>query len=136
MSRPIKTYEDLLKEKLHLEVLLQAQKELVMYDLGQLKQELKPAATAFNFLGKIVTRERNNLLVNEGANKLIDLVFKKLILSRSGWLTKLAVPYFLKNYSSHFIAEHKDQFMEKLVSLVSHKNGNGKAAPEASGEEY
>jgi hypothetical protein len=45
--------------------LLQAQKELVIYDFGQLKQELKPAATAFNFLGKIVTRERNNLLVNE-----------------------------------------------------------------------
>ena len=130
MNKTINTYEDLIKRKQQLEVLLHAQKELVMYDFGQLKQELEPAVSAFKFLGKFSTRVGNNLLISEGTEKIIDLVFKKLLLARSGWMTKLVIPYLLKNYSSHFIADHKDQFINKLFSWISHKNGNGKAAPE------
>ena len=135
MTRTINTYEDLIKRKEQLEVLLQAQKELVLYDFEQLKQGIEPALSTFNFLGKISTRSGNNLLISEGTDKLIDLVVKKLILARAGWMTKLVLPYFLKNYSSHFIADHTDQFIKKLFSWIGHKNGNGKAAPETFSKE-
>jgi len=130
MNKGIHTYDDLIREKQQLEVLLQAQKELIVYDLGQIKKELEPAATALNFLGRITTRDKSNLLLSEGANKVIDLVFKKLILARAGWLTRLTVPFLIKNYSSHFITENKQAWMKKLFSWVSHKNGKAKAAPE------
>ena len=135
MNKVIRTYDDLLREEKHLEELLQAQKELLIYDFNQLKEELRPATTALTFFSRIVTRDKNNLLVNGGVNEIIDLVVRKLLLSRAGWLTKLSVPFFIKNYSSHFIADHKDQLVEKLFSWISHKNGNGKAAPETHDKE-
>jgi len=136
MKKRINSYNDLLKEEEQLEELLQAQKELVLYDFNELKKGLSPATTALNFLGRITTRDRGQLLISGGVNKLIDILFNKVILSRAGWLTKLTVPFFIKNYASHFLADHKEQFMEKLFSWISQKNGNGKVAPEAHDKEY
>ena len=135
MNKIIRSYDDLLTQEKQMEELLQAQKELVIYDFNQLKDELRPATTALTFFSRIITRDKNNLLVNDGMNKIIDLVVRKLLLARAGWLTKITVPFFIKNYSSHFIADHKDQFVERLFSWISHKNGNGKAAPEAHTKE-
>jgi hypothetical protein len=126
----IQTYEDLVKEKQQLEVLLQAQKELIRYDITELRKELQPAADTISFIGKIITRDKSNAILTGGANRVIDLLFRKLILARSGWLTRLIVPFLLKNYSSHLIAEKKEGLINKLFSWVGHKNANGKAAPE------
>jgi len=130
MNTKIKTYDDLLKEQEQLEALLHAQKELVVYDFKALKEEFKPATHALNLMGKITTRERSNVMLNEAGNRVIDFVLKKGILARAGWATKFLVPVLLKNYTSHFVAENKDKFMKKLASWIGHKNGNGKAAPE------
>ena len=131
MIKPIRTYEDLLVHKQQTEVLLQAQKELVIYDLKKLQSEFKGATSALSFIGKLVTRNKKNMLINFGVNKVLDVVLRKVILSRAGWLTKLTVPFFLKNISSHFLAGHKEELIDKLSALVgkSHQ-GNGHAAPE------
>jgi hypothetical protein len=130
MTKKINTYGDLLRQEEQLEELLKAQKELLVYDLREIKEHLKPASAALSFISKVTTREKGSFLVNESANKLIDLVVKKLILGKAGWLTRLTVPFLIKNYSSHFIADHKDDWTEKLFSWFSHKNGKGKAAPQ------
>ena len=135
MNTVIRSYDDLLQQEKQMEELLQAQKELLICDFNQLKEELRPATTALTFFSRIITRDKNNLLVNGGVNKIIDLVVRKLLLARAGWLTKLTVPFFIKNYSSHFVADYKDQFVERLFSWISHKNGNGKAAPETHPKE-
>ncbi|NOT51278.1 MAG: hypothetical protein HOP10_08380 [Chitinophagaceae bacterium] len=135
MTKKISTYGDLLRQEEQLEELLKAQKELLVYDLREIKEQLKPASAALSFISKITTRDKSNFLLNAGGNKLIDLVVKKLILGKAGWLTRLAVPFFLKNYSSHFIADHKDDWTEKLFSWFGQKNGKGKAAPQEYGAE-
>ena len=128
MNKSIQTYDDLLREKQQLEVLLHAQKELIVYDINELKAQLKPTADAFSFIGKLTTRESGNILLTGTANKLIDLIFRRLILSKAGWLTKLAVPFFLKNYSSHLIHDNKDKILNKIFSLFKKKSSaNGKA---------
>ncbi|HEV7783140.1 MAG TPA: hypothetical protein VGO58_17815 [Chitinophagaceae bacterium] len=127
----INTYEDLVKEQEQLEALLHAQKELVVYDFKLLKDEFKPATNALNLLGKVTTKERSNVFLNEASGKLIDLVLKKVILGRAGWATKFLVPMLMKNYTSHFLAGNTDKLKGKLFSWFNHKsNGNGKAAPE------
>jgi hypothetical protein len=132
MSKPIKTYEDLLKERYRLELLLQAQKELIRLDVVELKQHIHPAVKAISFLGKVFTREKDNLLLAGGINHLIDLLFKKIILSKSGWLIRLVVPFFVKNYSSHFVAEHKNELIKKLFSLFDRKHSDGQTAADVS----
>jgi len=123
MKRKIRSYEDLEKEEQLLEELLRAQKQLIQLDVQVLRNQLKPASMAFQFFNKITTVDKSNLLLNEGANKVIDLLLNKFILARSGWITKFLVPIFLKNYSSHLIGENKMNIVEKVFSLFGGKNG-------------
>ena len=123
MSKRFTSYKELLKEKQQLEVLLQAQKQVIRCDVEEIKLKMQPVKEALEFVKKITTRDRSNLLLDLGSDIAINSLVKNFILSRAGWLTKLIVPFFVKNYSSHFIAEQKDKWLEKLKSWLGHKNG-------------
>jgi len=125
MSKRFTSYKDLLTEKQQLEVLLQAQKQVIRLDVEEIKLKLQPVKEALEFVKKVTTRDRTNLLLDLGSDIAINSLIKNFILSRAGWLIKAIVPFFLKNYSSHFIAEQKDKWLEKLKSWLGHKNGKG-----------
>lgn len=127
MTKRISTYQDLLDEKQRLQSLLKAQKEIIHEDFREIKTELAPVRSAISFAGKLVSRDTGgNMVLNMGANTLIDVVVKKLILGRAGWLMKTIVPFLLKNYSSHVISDNKESIFKKLFSWIGKKNANGK----------
>jgi len=123
MSKRFTSYDDLLKEKQQLEILLQAQKQMIHYDVEEIKLKFQPVKETLEFVKKITTKDRTNLLLDLGSDIAINTLIKNFILSRAGWLTRAIVPFFLKNYSSHFLAEQKDKWFEKLKSWLGHKNG-------------
>ena len=124
------------REEELLEELLKAQKELVQLDILQLKAQLRPAQAALQIFSKITTADKHNPLLTQGANTAIDFVLKKVILARAGWITKLLVPLAVKNYSSHFIADHKQDIVQKIFSLFSgNKNGRANTPSPARGNE-
>lgn len=125
MTKQIKTYKDLLEEKGRLENLLNQQQQIVRDDLKQLGEELKPVKSALDTAGKFFTRDNHNLLLNAGANTLIDVLIKRVLLSKTGWITRLVVPFLVKNYSSHIISEKKGTLIKKLFSWIGKKNANG-----------
>ena len=136
MKRKISSYDDLEREEELLEELLQAQKQLVQLDIQQIKTQLKPASVALQFFSKITTADKHNPLLTQGANTAIDFILKKVVLARAGWITRMLVPLVVKNYSSHFIADHKQDIVQKIFSLFSpNKNGGTKAASTAPGGE-
>lgn len=126
MTKRINSYQELLDEKERLQSLLKAQKEILREDIREIKEDLAPVTSAISLAGKFVTRDRHNWVLNAGANTIIDLVVKKLILSRTGLLTRLVVPFLVKNYSSHIIADKKGAIFSKLFSWIGKKNANGK----------
>ena len=134
MKRKIRSYDDLEREEQLLEELLQAQKQLVQLDIQQLKAQLKPASMALQFASKLTTMDKSNPLLNQGANTAIDFLLKKIVLARAGWITKMLIPLVVKNYSSHFIADHKQDIVQKIFSLFSGKNGKAKAAATTGNE--
>jgi hypothetical protein len=75
------------------------------------------------FIRKITTKDKTSLLLNIGSDIVINSVVKRFILSRAGWFVRTIIPYFLKNYSSHFLSEQKYKWIEKLRSWLGHKNG-------------
>ena len=123
MSKRFTTYKELLQEKQQLEVLLEAQKQVIRCDVEEIKLKLQPVKETLEFVKKITTKDRSNLLLDLGSDIAINALVKNFILSKAGWFTRLVVPFFLKNYSSHFIAEQKDKWFEKLKSWLGHKNG-------------
>ena len=136
MKKKIRSYEDLEREEQLLEELLQTQKQLIQLDIQVLRNQLKPARMALQFFNKITTVDKSNLILNEGANKVIDLVLNKFILARSGWITKFLIPIFLKNYSSHLIGDNKVNIVEKVFSLFGRKNGRAATtSPKMPGRE-
>ncbi len=126
MTKPIRTYKELLEEKERLKLLLSAQKELVRQDINEIKQELAPVRSAISTVGKMVTKDKTNWVLSTAADTIIDIVVRRMILSKAGWITRLAVPFFMKNFSSHFIADNKDKILNKLSSWFGKKNSNGK----------
>lgn len=136
MKRKIKSYDDLEREEELLEELLQAQKQLVQLDILQLKAQLRPAHAALQIFSKITSADKSNPLLTQGANTAIDFILKKVILARAGWITKLLVPLAVKNYSSHYIADHKQDIVQKIFSLFSgNKNGRTNAPSPVPGTE-
>ena len=100
---------------------------MVNEDFKALGESLEPVRNAVSVAGKLFTRDESNILLNVGMGTLIDLLIKKLLLSKSGWLTRILVPFFLKNYSSHL---NGDAIMKKFFSWIGkkHHNGQEKAA--------
>ncbi len=136
MKRRIRSYDDLEKEEELLEELLQAQKELVQLDIAALKTQLKPARAALELFSKITKPDKTNPLLTTGANTAIDIILKNFVLARAGWLTKLLVPLAVKNYSSHFIADHKGDLVSKIFSFFSgNKNGRANSSATVQGAE-
>jgi len=126
MTKPIRTYDDLLEEKARLELLLGAQKELVRQDINLLRLEFVPVQKAISMIGKFATKDNRNLILTTAADTIIDSVVRKIVLSKAGFITKLVVPFFMKNFSSHVIADNKDKIVSKLSSWFGMKNTNGK----------
>ena len=136
MKRKIMSYEDLEREEQLLEELLRTQKQLIQLDIQVLRDQMKPATMALQFFNKITTVDKSNLLLNEGANKVIDLVLNKFLLAKSGWITRFLVPMFMKNYSSHLIGDNKGNIVEKVFSLFGRKNGRtATTSPKIPGRE-
>ena len=127
MTKRIDSYEDLLKEQARLQALLQAQKELVRADIDQIRAEfITPVRSAISYVGKFATKEKGNWMLTTAADTIIDIVFKRMVLAKAGWVTKLVVPFFMKNFSSHVIADNKDKIVNKLFAWFGKKQENGK----------
>jgi hypothetical protein len=125
MSKQFTTYKELIEEKQKLEVLLKAQKELIRYDVDELKAQVKPVTDVIANLKKFTSRDKTELLVNIGSDIAVNTLVKRLILGNAGWLAKLIIPYFMKNFTSNIVAEQKDKGLSKLAHWLN-RNKNGK----------
>jgi hypothetical protein len=117
-------------EKARLQALLKVQRDLIHHDFREIKEELAPIKSIITTVSKLTSQQPGSLLMTGTANTLIDLVLKKFVLARTGWFTRVIIPYFIKNYASHFIADKKDTIIQKITSFFRKKpvsaNGNGK----------
>lgn len=131
MNKKIQTYDDLVEEKKRLEELLTVQKHTISSNWVEMKEEFKPVNNIIAFFGKLTSRDKSNPLVNMGIDIGGDILLKRIILARAGWLTRLAVPYILKNYSSNVFAEKGKSLVHRLKHwLKGQKNGVSRAVRE------
>ncbi len=111
----IRTYEDLLQEEQRLRQELKIHEALIRQDLIGMKENIEPVTKAYNTINKIFTRDNRVPFFNIGLEMGIDLVLRRFILAKAGWLTKIVIPYFVKNYSSHIIGEEKRKALFKKI---------------------
>ena len=124
-KKKIKSYDDLLEEKQRLEQLLASKKEQISADWLDVKREFEPVNNVFAFLGKFTKRDKSNPLLNAGLNIAGDLVLRRYLLARFGWVTRAVVPILLKNYSSNVFADKGRSLVHKIKHWFrSRRNGH------------
>lgn len=116
MNKP-RTYNELLAEKARLKLLLAEQKEIIHQDFNEIKNELEPVRRIFIHAKKLFSKDAGGGLLTLGADKLIDLLVRRVLLAKSGWLAKLVVPLLAKNYTSHIVDDNKGKIMNWVFSL-------------------
>jgi hypothetical protein len=114
----MRTYKELQEEKLRLEAVLATKRMMIQADIKELHDEVAPISHALATASHLFSRDKHNPLLNAGVNFVSDVILKKAILKRAGWITKMVVPFLVKNYSSHLInkdlKENKINFLQRL----------------------
>jgi hypothetical protein len=103
------TYKELMEEKARLEEVLIVKRAQIKDDVKEFKHQFMPVSHAFVTIVQFFSRDKHNPIVNAGVNFAGDVVLKRFVLGRAGWLTKIIVPYLVKNYSSHLINRDIDK---------------------------
>jgi hypothetical protein len=116
MTRKITTYEELLQEELRLTAQLSSSKELIKDDLAGIKEGLNPVKQVAKTVRSLFTRGDNGPLLNFGMNFGLDVFVRRVLLGRASWITKVVVPYLIKNYASHLITEDQRKNVARSVS--------------------
>ena len=127
MTKRINSYKELVEEKARLKLLLSTQKEALRQDFNQIKEEFTPVKTVISAIGKITTKDNSNWLLTTAADTAIDLIVRRFILSKTGLFGRIVLPFFMKNLSSHLIADNKGKIFSKIFSWFGGEKSNGKA---------
>jgi hypothetical protein len=121
MNNKISTYEDLLEEQKRLMNILKGHEALLKDDIAGVREGLKPVGNAMNFINRMATRDQTGPVMNFGLEFGLDLILRRFLLARSGWFTKIAIPYIVKNYASHLMTEEKREALLHKVNAFLHK---------------
>ncbi|MEO6070081.1 MAG: hypothetical protein ABIN57_03595 [Chitinophagaceae bacterium] len=118
MNNRIKNFEDLEAERRRLMSELRDHEDLIKIDIAGVKEGLKPFGNVLKMVNKVATRDNTAPVMNFGLEMGIDLFVRRFILARAGWLTKIVVPFIIKNYSSHIIGhEKREELMKKVKNF-------------------
>ena len=116
MNERIRTYEDLLEYKTSLQRQLKEQKELIYYDIQEIKEELKPVSDAVKKVSHFFVPSEDHSWLVKGTNTIVDMLLRNVFLRRSGWMIKTIVPFLVHNISSHLISHNKKGIAGKVLT--------------------
>lgn len=121
MSKKAGSYEAVLEEKHKLELLFDAQKELVKYELSEIAHELDPALNALHYLKKFTQVNSDNPAIQTGINVLIELLAEKINGPDAGFIRTVIIPELLKRYASSVLSGHAEELIQHVISLFSNE---------------
>ncbi|HEX7753916.1 MAG TPA: hypothetical protein VF421_01115 [Niabella sp.] len=126
MTKPIiRSHEELLIEKERLKSSLKQRKADLKASFGAIKDELSPITKVAQTTKDIFTADSNFPLIGFGVEKLTDLIVRKGILRKAGWLPRLIAPFLVKKISTYLIAvQGSDQITQKMHAFASRLRGN------------
>jgi hypothetical protein len=111
----IRTYQDLLQEEQRLVEQLKIQETVIRQDLVGFRENVEPVKKFFTTAQKMFTRDNRVPFFNIGLELAIDILLRRFILRKAGWISRTIVPYLVKNFSSHVIGEEKRRMLVKKV---------------------
>ena len=121
----ITTYDDLLQEESRLKQKITLQKAQFRHHYHILTEKLSPVERIAGIVKNVTTPSTRNPLVNTGINLAIDVLLRGFYTSKVGWISKLVLPFVLKNVSSNIVNKKGKSFL-RTVKAIFGKNGKVK----------
>ena len=122
----ISNYKELKREKARLEARQQELKLQIGEDWQSIKDDLKPSFLLASTMKKAFTRKASGAFTNLGINLIADGLFKKVLLARSGRLSRWVIPFLVKNYASHLVDE-PEKLIQKIKNFIFGKSNQAQA---------
>ncbi len=104
MKNGMKAYDRLIMEEALLHHELKVKQQGIVAHAKVLKAKLQPASIGIGIAKTILTRNGRQPMAQGGLDMLIDVVTKRLLFRKSGWIAKMILPPLLKNISSHALS--------------------------------
>ena len=120
MSKKISSYEDLLEEKVRLEELLGLQKAAINGSLAAIEDDVRPVTNGLLVVTRLLTKigKRNrptSPLLNVGLDIGVDMLLRRYILRKAGWLSRTLIPLIASTLLARFLnSEKKDGLVSKM----------------------
>lgn len=118
----ISSYDELLQEKQRLKLLLSEREMALRTEFEDIKTKLKPLSSILEFTEKITKRDSTNPLINTGIDVGVNFLLRKVLLRNAGWIAKLLMPVFVRNYLSNEVKEHP-AWLQKMMQFVRKQFG-------------
>lgn len=103
----IRTFEDLVSERMRLESTFTTQKNELRKELKEIKEMFNPFTRLIKWSGGIQKMLFPSSIASVGANAGIDVLVRDKILSKSNWIVRTVVPFILKRFSNLFLGSDK-----------------------------
>lgn len=84
----------------------------------KLKEELEPLRSFTKSAGNILVSKDNGILGNSFGT-IANFLTKNVLLKNSGFITRLIVPYLVKNSTSTLVDNNKSKIVDWVGSLIS-----------------
>ena len=128
MNSIINSYDELQHEKIRLEGLIKIQKEQLRTDFGLLKKQLEPASALLRTVGMFTGSKnadgKSNAkpgLLKMGLDLGIDLLLRGTIFRKAGFVTRMAAPVLLRNFSTNIAAGKGKGLFQSIRNIFSRK---------------
>ncbi len=124
----IQTLDDLRAERARLKNQLELSKVKMRQEVTSIKTELNPARQAVGVISDLLTTPKKGLL-NVGVGIGVDVLIKKGLLARAGWLPRLVVPFIARNIATNLIQQNKTTLLENALMWVKKVTDKPKPEP-------
>ena len=111
MKTNIQHSDDIQIERARLENQMQLSKLNIRNELAAIKTEINPVRQAVGFIGDVFTTPQKGLL-SLGVGLGVDVILRRGLLARAGWITKLVVPFLVRNMASNLISKNRESLLE------------------------
>lgn len=90
----------------------------IINDLEKLKEELEPLKSFTKSAGNVLLSKNNGILGNS-LGSIANFITKNVLLKNSGFITRLIVPYLVKNSTSNLVENNKSKITDWVDILIS-----------------
>jgi hypothetical protein len=120
MKTKLESLDDVRAERARLKNQLALSQVKMRKDITAIKTEINPARQAVGALRDLLTTPKKGLL-SVGVGIGVDILLKRGLLARAGWLPRLVVPFIARNVATNLIYKNRTSFLENALMWVKKK---------------